>query len=62
VSSRPDEGNEFFSIYLIPPAVLGLGVHSAFNINECQKQKSMFVESRAQCVGLTNFGICEPIV
>jgi hypothetical protein len=29
-----------FSIYLIIPAVLGLGVHSASNGNEYQKQKN----------------------
>jgi hypothetical protein len=36
--SRPDEVN--FSIYLILPAALGLGVHSASNRNEFQKQKN----------------------
>jgi hypothetical protein len=30
-----------FSIYLIPPAELGPGVHSAFNGNEYQKQKNV---------------------
>jgi hypothetical protein len=29
-----------FSIYLILPAALGLGVYSASNINEYQKQKN----------------------
>jgi hypothetical protein len=32
--SRPDEVNEFFSIYLILPAALGPGVHSASNTIE----------------------------
>jgi hypothetical protein len=31
--SRPDEVNEFFSIYLILPAALGPGVYSASNRN-----------------------------
>jgi hypothetical protein len=35
--SRPDEVNDFFSIYLILPDALGLGVHSASNRNEYQK-------------------------
>jgi hypothetical protein len=35
---RPDEVNELFSIYLILPASLGPGVHSAANRNEYQKQ------------------------
>jgi hypothetical protein len=38
VGSRPGEVN--FSIYLILPAALGPGVHSAFNKNEYQKQKN----------------------
>jgi hypothetical protein len=38
VGSRPDEVN--FSIYLILPAALGPGVHSASNRNEYQKQKN----------------------
>jgi hypothetical protein len=38
--SRPDEVNEFFSIYLILPATLGLGVYSASNRNEYQKHKN----------------------
>jgi hypothetical protein len=37
--SRPGEVNEFFSIYLILPAALGPGVHSASNRNEYQKQR-----------------------
>jgi hypothetical protein len=46
---------EFFSIYLILPAVLGRGIYSSSNINEYQKQKkSMFLESKVRlCVGLT---------
>jgi hypothetical protein len=38
--SRPDEVNDFFSIYLILPAALGPGVFSASNRNEYQKQKN----------------------
>jgi hypothetical protein len=38
-SSRPDEVNEFFSIYLILSAALGRGVYSACNRFEYQKQK-----------------------
>jgi hypothetical protein len=38
--SRPDEVNDFFSIYLILPTVLGPGVHSASNRNEYQKQNN----------------------
>jgi hypothetical protein len=32
--------NDFFSIYLILPAALGPGVHSASNRKEYQKQKN----------------------
>jgi hypothetical protein len=39
-ASRPDEVNEFVSIYLILPAALGPGVHSASNRNEYQKHKN----------------------
>jgi hypothetical protein len=38
MGSRPDEMNGFFSIYLILPAALDPGVHSASNRNEYQKQ------------------------
>jgi 5-formaminoimidazole-4-carboxamide-1-beta-D-ribofuranosyl 5'-monophosphate synthetase len=37
--SRPDEINEL-SIYLIFPAELGLGVYTASNRNEYEKQKN----------------------
>jgi hypothetical protein len=40
VGSRPDEVNEFSSIYLILPATLGPEVCSASNRNEYQKQKN----------------------
>jgi hypothetical protein len=40
VCSRPDEVNDFFSIYLNLPATLGSGVRSAPNRNEYQKQKN----------------------
>jgi hypothetical protein len=47
--------NELFSIYLILPAALSPGVHSASNRNEHQKQKIiMFLWSRVRPVlGLT---------
>jgi hypothetical protein len=35
--SRPDEVNEFFSIYLTLPAALGPGVYSASKRNEYRK-------------------------
>jgi hypothetical protein len=38
--SRPDEVNEFLSIYLILPAALDPGIDSASNRNEYQKQKN----------------------
>jgi hypothetical protein len=40
MGSRPDEGNVFFSIYLILLAALGPGVNSASNRNEYQKPKN----------------------
>jgi hypothetical protein len=41
VSSRSDEVNYlFFLIYLILPAALDPGVHTATNRNEYQKQKN----------------------
>jgi hypothetical protein len=40
MGSRPNEVNEFFSIYLILPAALGAGVYSASNRNEYQKQEN----------------------
>jgi hypothetical protein len=47
VGSRPDEVNEFFSIYLILPAALGPGVYSASNRNEYQKKKNVSGEKSA---------------
>jgi hypothetical protein len=38
VGLRPDEENEFFSVYLIFPAALGSGVYSAFNRNDYQEE------------------------
>jgi hypothetical protein len=38
--SRPDEVNEFYSLYLIRPDALRLTVYSAPNRNEYQKQKN----------------------
>jgi hypothetical protein len=50
------------SIYLILPAALGLGIYSASNRNEYQKQKNNVLGGveRGRCVGVT--AICEPIV
>jgi hypothetical protein len=39
VGSRPDEVNEFFSIYLILLAALVPGIHSAADGNEYQTEK-----------------------
>jgi hypothetical protein len=52
-----------FSIYLILPAALGPGVYLVSNRNEYQKQKKMFLVSRARPAGKANnlTGICEPI-
>jgi hypothetical protein len=53
-----------FSIYLILPAAIGPVVYSASNRNAHQKQKTMFLGSRARPVreadNLT--AICEPTV
>jgi hypothetical protein len=46
-SSRPDEMNDFLSIYLILPAAVDHGVYSVSNKNEYYKQKIMFLESKA---------------
>jgi hypothetical protein len=43
MGSRPDEANEFFSIYLILLAALGPGLYSASNRIEYQKQKKKSV-------------------
>jgi hypothetical protein len=55
---------EFLSIYLILPAALGHGVYSASNRNEYQKQKIMFLGSRARPVRRADSltVICEPTV
>jgi hypothetical protein len=37
---RPDDENDFFSIYLILPAAPGPRVYLASNRNEYQKQKN----------------------
>jgi hypothetical protein len=37
---EPHEVNELFSVYLILPAALGPGVHSASNRNEYKKQRN----------------------
>jgi hypothetical protein len=49
-----------FSIFLILPAALGPGIHSASNRNDCQKEKnSISVEK----IAADNLGfICEPIL
>jgi hypothetical protein len=38
--SRPEETNDFFSVYLILPATVGPGVYSASNNSKCQDQKN----------------------
>jgi hypothetical protein len=47
MGSRPDEVNEFLSIYLILPAALSHGIYSASNRNEYQKQKNVSEECSA---------------
>jgi hypothetical protein len=46
------------------PTALGPEVYSASNINEYQKQKIMFLESRARPVRRADnlTAVCEPIV
>jgi hypothetical protein len=62
--SSPDEVNDFFSIHLILPAVLGPGVYSASNRKKYQKKNIMFVGSRTRpvCRNDNLAAICEPIV
>jgi hypothetical protein len=57
-------GEYIFSVYVILPAALGHGVYSASSRNEYQKQKKMYVESRALPVLRADnlIGICEPTV
>jgi hypothetical protein len=64
VGSTPCEVIEFILMYLILPAPLGLGVHSASNRNEYQKQTKMFVGSRARPMRRTDnlIAICEAII
>jgi hypothetical protein len=52
------------SMYLILPAALGTGVHSASNRNEYRKQKTNVSGSRARPVSRADnlTAICEPIV
>jgi hypothetical protein len=50
--SSPNEVNKFFSTYLILPAALGPGIHSASNRNEYQK--ILRKVERGRCVGLTS--------
>jgi hypothetical protein len=40
VGSRPDEINEYFSIDLVLPAVIGLRIYSVSSRNEYQKRKN----------------------
>jgi hypothetical protein len=51
-------------MYLILAAALGLVVHSAFNRNEYQKQKIMFLGNKKLPVRRVDnlTAICEPIV
>jgi hypothetical protein len=59
----PDEVTGLFSINLILPAALGPGFYSVSNRNEYQKEKNMFVESRAwPPISLTTSLHSEPIV
>jgi hypothetical protein len=53
-----------FSIYLILPAALGRGIYSASNRNDYQKQKNVFLGSRAlpMCRADILTAICELIV
>jgi hypothetical protein len=62
-ASRPDEANDFFSIYLILPAALGTRVYSGSNRNKYQKPKK-FIANRARPVRRAdNFiAVCELIV
>jgi hypothetical protein len=62
-SSRPDEVNAFFSIYLIIPAILGSGVHSAPN-KMSTRRKIMFLGNRSRPVRRADnlSTICEPTV
>jgi hypothetical protein len=62
VCSRFDEVNELFSVYLILPAALGPGVHSASTRNEYEKQKNVSEESRPVRKVDSLTVICEPIV
>jgi hypothetical protein len=51
VSSRPDEMNEYFSIYLILPVALGPGVYTQpLTEMSTRSRKIMFLESRALSV------------
>jgi hypothetical protein len=54
----------FFFIYIILPAALGPGVHSASNRNEYQKIKIKFLGNRARPVRKADnlTAICEPTV
>jgi hypothetical protein len=54
---------DFFSIDLILPAALGPGFYSTSNRNEYQKQKEMFLGSRARLVSKADHltAIYEPI-
>jgi hypothetical protein len=63
-SSRTNEANEFFSIYLILPAALGPRVYSDSNRNEYQKQINNVLGSRARpvCKADNLTAICEPTV
>jgi hypothetical protein len=53
-----------FSIYLIILAALGLGVYTASNRNEYQKQKNNVLENKERPVSRAESlsAICEPIV
>jgi hypothetical protein len=63
-SSTPDEVIECFQIYVVLPAALGPCVYSAFNRNEYQKQRKMFLGSKARTARKADnlAAICESIV
>jgi hypothetical protein len=62
--SRPDEVNEFSSIYLILMSALGPGIYLTSNRNSARNKKIMFLKSRARPVRRADSfnPICEPII
>jgi hypothetical protein len=62
--SKPNELNEFFSIYVILPATSGPGVYAIFNRNEYQKHKKNVSGGTVQPVRRADnlTATCEPTV